>query len=420
MRNNRKWVMILCGFLAALMLFGLVAGILPYYVGAARSTGEISSDINALKKKKSGIDEQIEALESKISANMGKMEEIVTQKNLIDQEIFLLHEKTNNVNDQITAYGTLIADKQAELSEAQKKLDALNEKYKQRIQSMEEDGKLSYWSVIFKASNFSDLLDRLNMVEEIAEADQRRLQELDDLAKTVATAKAELVTQKAALEESKKELEETQKSLEAKRAESDAMLSALNEKGMEFQSLLDQEEDKLSEMEKSLTKLESEYDEAKEREYQQWLAQNPPKQENKGGTATNVDGITWLTPINYDFVSSPFGYRIHPITGVWKFHYGVDLSAAQGTPIVASRSGKVTVTDYEAGGAGYYVSINHFDGFATRYMHMTHYIVSPGQYVSAGQVIGYCGSTGASTGPHLHFSVYYNGTAVNPALYINI
>ena len=98
----------------------------------------------------------------------------------------------------------------------------------------------------------------------------------------------------------------------------------------------------------------------------------------------------------------------------------MDLAAPQGTPIYASRGGQVTTTAYEAGGAGYYVSINHLDGYATRYLHMTHYIVSPGQYVAAGQVIGYCGSTGGSTGPHLHFSVYYNGTAVNPAQYINI
>jgi murein DD-endopeptidase MepM/ murein hydrolase activator NlpD len=86
---------------------------------------------------------------------------------------------------------------------------------------------------------------------------------------------------------------------------------------------------------------------------------------------------------------------------------------------VASRSGKVTQASYDSS-SGYHVYVNHGDGFVTRYLHMTHYIVSPGQYVNAGQVIGYCGSTGASTGPHLHFSVYYNGQAVNPANYINI
>ena len=110
--------------------------------------------------------------------------------------------------------------------------------------------------------------------------------------------------------------------------------------------------------------------------------------------------------------------RIHPIHKVERFHEGVDMAAPQGTPIYAAKSGKVTTTSYQAGGAGYYVSINHGDGFASIYMHMTHYIVKPGQHVSTGQVIGYVGSTGGSTGPHLHFGISYNGTYVNPMSYI--
>jgi murein DD-endopeptidase MepM/ murein hydrolase activator NlpD len=97
----------------------------------------------------------------------------------------------------------------------------------------------------------------------------------------------------------------------------------------------------------------------------------------------------------------------------------VDLAAASGTPIIASRGGRVKIATYDWS-AGYYVSIDHLDGFETKYMHMTHYVVSEGEYVAPGQVIGYVGSTGTSTGPHLHFSVYYNGSSVNPANYIKI
>ena len=110
--------------------------------------------------------------------------------------------------------------------------------------------------------------------------------------------------------------------------------------------------------------------------------------------------------------------RIHPISKVWKMHEGVDFSAAQGTPIYAARSGKVTTASYQAGGAGYYVSINHGDGYSSIYMHMTHYIVKPGDYVNAGQVIGYVGSTGGSTGPHLHFGIAYKGEYKNPMNFI--
>ena len=126
----------------------------------------------------------------------------------------------------------------------------------------------------------------------------------------------------------------------------------------------------------------------------------------------------WVCPVPYYTLTSPFGMRIHPISGKWKMHNGVDLALPQGEPIYAAKSGKVTTASYQAGGAGYYVSINHGDGFTSVYMHMTHYIVAPGQYVTAGQVIGYVGSTGGSTGPHLHFGIAYNGTYVNPMDYI--
>ena len=115
-------------------------------------------------------------------------------------------------------------------------------------------------------------------------------------------------------------------------------------------------------------------------------------------------------------ITSRFGMR--KLKGVEKMHNGIDMACAQGTPIYATRAGTVTTASYQAGGAGYYVSINHLDGFSSIYMHMTHYIVSVGQYVSAGDVIGYCGSTGGSTGPHLHFGISYNGKYVNPLAYI--
>jgi murein DD-endopeptidase MepM/ murein hydrolase activator NlpD len=110
--------------------------------------------------------------------------------------------------------------------------------------------------------------------------------------------------------------------------------------------------------------------------------------------------------------------RLHPVYKVWKMHKGVDLASSKNDPIVAVRSGVVSRATYDSS-SGYYVVVNHGDGFSSLYMHMTHYEVSVGQTVSAGQLLGYVGSTGVSTGPHLHFSITYNGTHVNPADYIN-
>ena len=418
MKNKKFWVSLLAGLMAALMLFGLIAGILPTYVSAEKSSAEIKEEINQWKEQLKQNQSEVSKLEGQLSDNMDKMEDVVNQKNVTDQQIFLLHQQVQNINQQITAYSELIADKQDELDAATVRWQELSNKYKERIRAMEEDGKLSYWSVLFKANSFSEFLDRLSMIDEIAAADQRRLEELNEAAVAVKTAKEGLESEKTALEDSKKELEESSKKLEESQKESDALLKQLIATGEEYQKLLDEAERKESETASTIDKLEYAYDAAKDREYREWLAQQKP---TPGGPGSNVvDGVTWLMPIKYTRFSSPFGWRIHPIYGDWRFHYGVDLSAPQGTPIYASRGGQVTTTAYEAGGAGYYVSINHLDGFATRYLHMTHYIVSPGQYVAAGQVIGYCGSTGGSTGPHLHFSVYYNGTAVNPAQYINI
>lgn len=434
MKKDKKKLLtqILALILAAVLLLGLVSMALPLLADAAeKSSSEIQKEIDALEDEKDDIQAQIKELQGQLDDNMESMEEVVAQKNLIDQEIFLLYEQTVNINAQITHYGSLIADKQAELDAAQTRLSQLQEQNKSRIRAMEKSSSSSYWSVIFNADNFLDMLDRLNTIYKINEADQKLIQELSEAAETVTTAKAELETQKTQLEATKQELEEAQKTLEEKRTEADTLLAELVAQGEEYEALVEEAEQSKAQLDSEIGELEDEYDAAKDREYQEWyqnwLASQPkPKPSTGGSTSTggtggtgNVTaGITWLKPCSYTRVSSPYGWRIHPVYKDYRFHYGIDLSAASGTPIYATRSGTVTVAKYSSS-AGYYVNVDHGDGFTSRYLHMTHYIVSVGQKVSAGQVIGYVGSTGVSTGPHLHFSLYLNGVTVNPADYIN-
>ena len=426
--NNKKRkliVSVLAGLMALIMLLGLIAGFIPTHASAATSS-ELWAQLEVLKEDKAEIDAQIEELQGKIDANNGEMQEMVAQKDLVDQEIALLHEQVNNINSQISAYNLLIADKQEQLTAAEENFAYLTEKNKERIQTMEEEGEMSYWSVLFQANNFSDLLDRVNMVQEIAASDQRRLEELDEAAKKVATAKASLTEQKTDLEATKVELDAAQLELDAKRAEADALLAQLVEKGMEYEAYMDESEELQAQLAVDIANKKDEYDKAK---YQEWLATSVPPTTKpaapsySGGSSTStntVGGITWKMPISYTSFTSAFGWRIHPISGTSKFHYGVDLAAPTGRPIYATRAGTVSVASYQAGGAGNYVQINHGDGYRSIYMHMTHYIVSVGEYVAQGQVIGYCGSTGGSTGPHLHFGISYNGSYVNPANYIRI
>ncbi len=404
MKKRKSLKSIFSLFLVAVM----VLSVLPTRVRAA-SSSQIQEELNSLKDENAEIQAQINEIRGQYNATANEIQDIVNKKDAIDQEIALLHSQVININEQITAYGQLIADAQDELDIAQFSLNGLNEKHKLRIRAMEEQGGVTYWQVIFEASSFTDLLDRVNMMQEIAAADQERLQEMRDAAADVEAAKAELETGKADLEETRQQLDDTQAELEAKRTESDELLRSLVEKQEEFQLMLDESEAAQDELMQEIAAKEKELTQAK---YEERLAQLAMTGENPPSDAT------WITPVSGYTLTSAFGMRKHPVLGYNRMHNGIDMACAQGTPIYATRAGTVTRASYQAGGAGYYVSINHLDGFSSIYMHMTHYVVYEGQTVSQGQLIGYVGSTGISTGPHLHFGISYAGTYVNPLAYI--
>ena len=414
--NKKTLVSILAGIMAAVLLLSLIASIIP--IASAASSSEIRKELDALKSEREQTKEEIDKLSGQINENMTEIERIVAQKDAIDREITLLYQQIDNINRQISLYSQLIADKQDELDAAKARFDALSAKNKERIRAMEENGKLSYWSVLFEANSFSDLLDRLQMVEEIAAADQRRLNEMREAAQVVEEAQNALNAEKAELEATRAELDVLGAELEVKRQEADAFLAELAARDDILNELLAMEHEADEELQAQIAKKEQEYNEQKRKEEQaqQQQQQKPPSRPD----STVTDGIKWTMPCNYVRFSSPYGYRPHPIDGQWKFHSGVDLAGPEGTPIVATRDGTVTMakTGYN-GGNGNYVTINHGDGFSSSYLHMTHYVVSVGQKVKAGQVIGYMGNTGYSKGSHLHFTIYYNGSTVNPADYLD-
>ena len=412
MKNKKTLVSALAGVMAAIMLLSLLASIIPAV--SAASSAELKKELNNLKAEREEIKDKIDDLEDQIDDNMSEIQKIITKKNRIEDEMGLLYQQVDNINKQIVAYGLLIADKQDELDAARARYEELNAKNKERIRAMEENGKLSYWSVLFEANSFADLLDRLQMIEEIAQADQRRLKEMREAARAVEEAQAALNAEKAELEATRAELSDIEEALKVKRQEADAILAELNARGDEFEDLLEQYHDKDEELIAQIAKKEQEYNEQKRKEEQAQQQQKPPSRPDS--TVTN--GIKWTMPCNYVRFSSPYGYRVHPISGEWKFHSGVDLAGPEGTPIVATRDGTVTSAAYHSGN-GNYVTINHGDGFSSSYLHMTRYIVSVGQKVKAGQVIGYMGNTGYSKGSHLHFTIYYNGSTVNPADYLD-
>ena len=213
--------------LVALCLAAVMAvSILPVPADAATS-GEIQKEIDALEEKNKAIQAQIDAVRSQYDANYNDMADIVNRKEAIDEEIALLTDKIETTNAQISAYSQLIADTQDELDAAEEELRTLSEQHRERIRAMEEGGTITYWQVIFEANSFTDLLDRLNMMQEISEADQRRLQEMRIASDIVAATRLSLESEKTELEGTWEELTAAEAELEEKRTESDDMLREL-------------------------------------------------------------------------------------------------------------------------------------------------------------------------------------------------
>ena len=404
MRIYRKANAVISLILAAVLIFG----VLPCPAAAA-SSKEIQKQIDGLKSKKAELQKEIDAIQRSYDANYGEMEALVAEKNTIDQEMTLISSKIEATNEEISAYSQLIADTQEELEDAQEKLRDLSEAHRERVRVMEEEGKLSYWEVLFQANSFTDLLDRLNMIEEINAADRRRIEQMRIAADIVNATQMNLTNEKKALEDVRAELDREEAVLAEKSLQYYDLLYELEQKAEAFAVLIAESEILQEELMAEIAAKEKDLKEAKYDEYLAKLAlqgDNPPS------------NASWTTPVSGYRLTSAFGMRKHPVLKVTRMHNGIDMACPAGTPIYATRAGTVTRTAYQASGAGNYVSINHLDGFSSIYMHMTHYVVSQGQTVSQGQLIGYVGNTGISTGDHLHFGISYAGTYVNPLAYI--
>ena len=435
MNNRKRLVSILAGVMAAVMLLTLVLSLLPTKASAA-SSSEIRKQINALKEEKKQLQGKIEEVQEQYEENENEIANIIAKKNVIDQEIQLLNEQVTNINEQIKAYNLLIADKQDELDNAEEHYDQLNTENRVRVRTMEEEGELSYWEVLFRANSFSDLLDRLNMVEEIAASDNRRLAALKEAANNVVVAQTDLETEKADLEVVKQELDTTQAELDGKRQEADDLIQELLTKADDLEALEAEFKAMDEEFLKQIAQKEVEFSAAKQAEWEAYMATytKPTQPAGSGGSAGGSGGGSsggggntggssggggWVRPCSYTSITSPFGNRVSPTTGASTYHQGVDLDTGTGWPVVAARAGVVEIAGY-GNAPGNYVQINHQDGFRSIYMHLSSYCVSAGQIVSAGQQIGATGATGVATGDHLHFGISLNGVYVNPCNYVSL
>lgn len=425
MKKRKIMVSVVAAVLAVLMAGGLLFNAIVTLTHAASSSA-LKQQISNLKDQAGEIAKKQDELSQQIAQNESDTEDIVSKKANIDQQMELTRQQIVNLNDQIQQYNLMIAAKQDELEAAQLEEERLNQQYKLRLRSMEESGDISYWSILFSSSSFTDLLGRVDMISEIAEADQKMIEEIQAVAAEIEEARAEIEEDRTDLESVKADLAVLEDQLTEQRTEADGIITELAAKQGELESdaatykaMREQVRQQILDTQAAYEKALADEEAARKiaearRKAQANQKPKPTASASSGGGSSSG----FMHPLGGGgYVSQSYGYREHPIYGYYAMHYGVDIAAGRGTPIYATRSGTVTGAAYSEVN-GYYVTINHNDGYASTYAHMTNYIVSPGESVSQGQVIGYVGDSGWATGTHLHFELLYGGSNVNPMEYI--
>ena len=364
------------------------------------------SEIDALKSQKSQLTSQKNSLQSTINSLQGQQNDQIALKNALDEKNAITVKQILNLNEQIDLHTQLIEQKTKEVDEAQKVADAQLEKYQVRVRAMEESGRYNYFEVLFGANSIGEFLSLIDDIGDIMRSDKELEDAYRQSVKDLKAVKAEYEQAKAEMEDSKTELETLKAQQEKDIAEAAAVIASLQGDISSNSSLLSQ----LSEQEKQLNADIQKKVEELNRQQQQ---NNNNNGGNNGGSTIGTGNLVW--PSYCTYITSRQGPRTHPITGEYKNHGGTDIGASYGSAIYAADSGTVIrSSDGWNGGWGNYVMIDHGNGMQTLYAHMSSRAVSVGQTVSRGQTIGYVGSTGMSTGAHLHFEMYINGSRIDP------
>lgn len=382
------------GLMTALLVGALLPGGGPAQHAQAASTSQLKSRLAELKSARAEANAAVEALE-------GESEKYSEKIAALDYQIQSTRAELNATQKIIDSLTQDIADKQDELDETIAQLDEKQELFETRIRVMYENGDTTYLEVLLSSEDFSDMLTNMEIVSQIMDYDKRIVEEYKAL-------KAQIETQKAALESDRKDkqdyaddLEQAYEEIEAQKKEYKALKAKVDSdlalKKAEAERML-REQDEINDEIAALSRQET-------------------AASGGGGGKVYSGSLVWPCP-SYSRISSQYGYRTHPISGTRKLHKGLDIAASSGNPVIAAASGTV-VKSYFSSSYGNYVVISHGGGLMTAYAHMTRRLVSAGQTVAAGQQVGTVGSTGNSTGPHLHFEVYVGGSTTNPMNYFS-
>lgn len=373
------------------LFLAIVLALVPVEgVYAAKSVDQLKKDLSENQKK-------VEDTKKELRSKQAEQSEQKKKKNAIDLEISGLQDDIDAVQAVINEKNAEIEAKNAEILVLDEALKKTDKQLKKRMKIMYESGTTSYLEMIFASKGLSDLFTRLSIIESILKHDNAIMDQYEAQIQQIADAKAVIELEKNEQVEAQNLLKGKQDQIKVKQAEQQAIMDALSK---DINELKRQE----AEMEKAEQQIQAQINAA--------LGSSSHKSVQYKG-----NGKFKFPLASYTRISSPYGYRIHPITGTRKLHTGIDYAAPHGTAIYAAEDG-VVLTSGWVNGYGYTVTINHGGGYVTLYAHCSKLLVSAGQSVVAGQTIAKVGSTGNSTGNHLHFEVKVNGKAVDPAGYL--
>ena len=382
---------IVAGILVIAMLASMLASGLVYAAAA-----EDDADEASLKDQLSQLEEQKSAVQERIADLTAQANDVQATREALQQEIDLTKQEIATVEQYIERLQQQIDVKTTELEAAEKALAEKEEQFAQTVRTTYEQGDVSYLEVVLNASSFSDLLTRMEIVSAIMEDNQKTVDEY-------TAAKEDIEQKRDDLQDTQDEQKDYQENLSYKvddLAASEAQQAALQES-----------------LEAYKAESEAEYDriESEMQDVSNQIAELSRQAAANGSVPMGDGTLIWPTP-SCTTTNSAYGYRVHPIYGTVKFHAGEDIPAGYGAEILAAASGTVVTAGWVSG-YGNYTVIDHGGGMMTAYGHQSSFAVSVGDVVTQGQVIGYVGSTGNSTGPHLHFEVYVNGATVDPKSY---
>ncbi len=427
---SKKATRIICIILAALMLVGFVTMIVGSRARAVTQAeiDKLQAERDEIRRQKKDIQEQINALQSEMASVIDKKAALDEQNELNRQDIAL-------INDQIALYDQMIEEKAQEVADAIRAEEGQYAHYCSRVRTMEETNTWTYLSFLFNAKSLTDFLGRLNDITDISRNDKHIKDEYIAAREAVQQVKAEYEEIQEEQQERRTELLEEKAKLEQQIESATKMIRELEEDIEAFKVAYEENEALENEVQEKIDKKVAElqaqkaaeeaarraYEESqrKLREAAEKAAREAAAKNNStgGGGAVAAGGYySWPVP-SCTYITSKFGYRVHPIFGTTKYHSGVDIAAGYGAAIQAAAGGTVSIAE-KSDSYGYYCVIYHSNGTTTLYAHMNEMpCVSVGDTVSAGQLIGYVGSTGWSTGPHCHFEIRVNGSCVDPLSY---